>query len=353
MDSVAPVLLGFVLSAALVVGAGTVLARNGDVIAARTRMGGVWIGSIFLAAATSLPELTTDISAVRMGVPDLAVGDLFGSSMANMLILGIVSLGPGADLFRRAALDNALLIAMAVLATAVAAAALLVQPEPTLLGLGPGPLVLFILYLGGTRLLYQQTTVMRAATAEVEMGAADPAATVPPRPAAPEPEGPHDGAPSLRRASLMFAGAALVILFAGPLFAHSASTLAEITGLEASFVGTWLVGFSTSLPELVTSLAAVRLGAFDLAVGNLYGSNAFNMALLLPLDVADGGGALLASVAPVHALSALVAIVMMAIGLAAVVYRARGRLSLLEPSSGLMILAYVVGLALIFAGSTG
>lgn len=337
------ILLGFVASAAVVVVAGIALARGGDVIAARTRLGGLWIGSIFLAMATSLPELATDVSAIRIGVPDLAVGDLFGSSMANMLILGVASLLPGSELFRKTALDNALLIAFAILLTAMGAVAVLMEPRVTVLGWDPAPVLMAAVYLAGTRLLLRHTTVMREAGTETE--------TVPDGATSVKPD--EQGGWPLRRGVLAFAAGALLVLLAGPLFARYAAGLARLTGLEASFVGTWLVGFSTSLPELVTTLAAVRMGAYDLAVGNLYGSNAFNMMLLLPLDLVHPGGPLLGAVDPVHALSALVAIALMAIGLAAVVYRAKGRLSMLEPNGALMIAAYVAGLALIFARGGG
>ena len=106
------------LAGAVVVTAGTRLARSADVIAARTHLGGAWVGSVLLAGATSLPELTTDIAAVRMGAVDLAAGDLFGSSMANMLILALVTLVPsGAELFRRATLDHVLYAALAIILT--------------------------------------------------------------------------------------------------------------------------------------------------------------------------------------------------------------------------------------------
>ena len=85
--TVTMLLVSFSVAAVVVVMAGTVLARNGDVIAARTKLGGASVGSVFLALATSLPEIVTDISAVRLGAIDLAAGDLPGSSMANMLIL--------------------------------------------------------------------------------------------------------------------------------------------------------------------------------------------------------------------------------------------------------------------------
>ena len=82
-------LLFLAASAALVV-AGTWLARAADAIAERTGIGRVSIGTVLLAAATSLPELASDVAAVRQGNPDLAAGDLLGSSMANMLILALL-----------------------------------------------------------------------------------------------------------------------------------------------------------------------------------------------------------------------------------------------------------------------
>ena len=338
--SLPAILAGFLVCAAIVALAGTSLARNGDVIAARTSLGGLWVGSIFVAIATSLPEITTDVSAILMGLPDLAAGDLFGSSMANMLILGMVSLLPGADLFRRAALDNAASAALAIVVTSIAAIALLIRPDFAVAGIGPGALVILVAYLVGTRAIYLHTSVARAASRVVEMSTADPADT----PAATPTELPR----SLQRALVGFAGAAAVILLAAPLFVVFAERLAAVTGLESSFIGTWLVGMSTSLPELVTSAAAVRLGAYDLAIGNLFGSNAVNMLLLVPLDALYRDGPILAAVHPVHAVTALTSVVLMAIGLAAIVFRSRGRLSVLEPDSGLLVLGYVVGIWIIY-----
>jgi cation:H+ antiporter len=74
----------FVVSAALIVVAAMQLAKYGDIIAIRTRMGGMFIGVLLLAGATSLPELLTTISSVNQGVPNLAAGNLFGSNMFNM-----------------------------------------------------------------------------------------------------------------------------------------------------------------------------------------------------------------------------------------------------------------------------
>lgn len=327
---------GFVVSALVVVLAGTMLARNGDVIAARTRLGGLWVGSVFLAIATSLPELTTDIAAVRLGEPDLAAGDLFGSSMANMLILAIIGLIPrGEELFRKAALDHALYASLAMIMTCLAAIFILVRSPIALGRLGPGSILLAITYLVGTRAIFRHSALARTATAVTEM--------------VPD----EQSLPSLRGAVVRFVAASAIIFVAAPLFARTAAGLAEATGLGMTFFGTWLVGFATSLPELVTSLAAVRLRAYDLAVGNLFGSNALNMAMFAPLDLVHTGGPILAVVTSAHVVSALVATVLMATALAALVYRSRARFAVLEPSSAIMVLTYVGGLALIYFMTVG
>lgn len=338
MPSTAAALLAFFFAAAAVVVAGIVLARSGDIIAARTRLGGVWIGSIFLALATSLPELVTDVAAVRLGAPDLAAGDLFGSSMANMLILALVNLVPGRHLFRHAALDHALSASLAILLAAIAAVFVTLPPQPTVLGVGIGSLLLVITYLGGTRIVFLYGHVAREAAATPELAAG----------AAAERPGTEAGLPTLRQAAVRFALAAGAILIAAPVFAASAERLAVMSGLGTTFVGTALLGVSTSLPELVTCLAAVRIRAYDLAVGNLFGSNAVNMLMFVPLDLAHGGAPILGAVSGVHAITALVAIALMALGLAGIVYRAKGRFSLLEPSSLLIALVYLAGLAVLF-----
>ena len=332
MQPLARPLLLVLLLASVLVAAGTVLARSGDQIAARTRLGGVWVGSVFLAFATSLPELTTDVAAVRMGAPNLAAGDLFGRSMANMLILALINLLPaGAGIFRKAVLDHALYATLAILLTAVAALAILLRPSVTLLGLGPGSIAIIVVYLAGSRAIFRHSVLAQKAGTTAEMGG--------------------DGAHALRRAAIMFLAGAAVILVAAPAFARAAQELAVVTGVGDTVVGTWLVGFATSLPELVTSLAAVRLGAVDLAVGNLFGSNAFNMLIIPLLDLALGGRPFLGVISPVNAVSGIAAIALMAVAIAALVYRAEARFRLLEPSSAIIIVGYVLGLAAVLLGT--
>jgi cation:H+ antiporter len=344
-ESPALLSLLFLSCAAIIVAAGVRLARYGEVIATRTGLGGLWIGSILLAAATSLPELATDIAAVRIGAPDLAAGDLFGSSMSNMLILALIDLMyPRAQVLRAATLDHIISAMLAIILTAIAALFLLVRTNVSFLGIGPGSVLLVVTYFVGTRAIYLHNAAERAAArasvaaAVAAVGADD----------AKEPAG-----LGLRQASVRFGLAALVILLVAPVFARSAEGIAEVSGLGSTLVGTWLVGFSTSLPELVASMAAVRMRAYDMAVGNLFGSNALNMIMFSILDAASPSGPILASVSAVHALSALIAIALMAIGMAAIAYRAHGRLRMLEPSSTVMVALYLLGMVVLLLRGRG
>jgi cation:H+ antiporter len=309
-----------------------ILVRHADTIAERTGLGRIWVGSMLLAAATSLPELATDVAAVRLDAPDLAAGDLFGSSMANMLTLGVVNLlPPRGRVFSQAALDHALAACLAILLSALGATFVLAGSQWTIFGIGPETALLLVLYVAGTRAIYRQSGRVAGAMGDGV------------RPARPlwfwgDARAPVRG----------FATAAALILLAAPPFAWSAKRVAELTGLATTFVGTVLVGLSTSLPELVTSAAAVRLGAYDLAVGNLFGSNAFNMAAFFILDLAHPGGALLGSVAPAHALSALCGIALMSLGLTALVYRVERRFGLVPLDSVIIIAGYALGIWLLY-----
>jgi len=322
-------LLWFAVSGTIIVLAGAALTRAADVIADRTGLGGVFVGTLLLATATSLPELATDISAVRLGEPDLAAGDLFGSSMANMLILALINLlPPRGEVFQRAAAAHVLAGVLAIGLNALAAVLVLARPPYVLLGISPGSVLIVMVFLAGMRAVYNHGV----AGTSTDVGSAR--------------EGVHPL--SVRAAALRFVVATAVLLVVAPRFAGTAKEVAELSGLGATFVGTWLVGVATSAPELASCLAAVRLGAFDLAVGNLLGSNSFNMVVFLAMDVAHPVGAIFTTLDPNHALSALVAVVLMCLALAAIVYRAERRAGPLLSDSAMMLLTYFLGLWLLY-----
>jgi len=330
----------FALSGAVVVAAGIFLARASDDIASATGLGRLWVGALLLAGATSLPEIATDITAVRIGAVDLAAGDLFGSSMANMLILALVDLlPPRGRLLRNAAFEHVLSGSLAIVLNALAAAFVLARLGVGFLGVGLDSLALVLLYVAGMRAVYRHGRIAAEPAVQAAEGGRGAAGAAPAR-------------PRLRGPLVRFGLASLAILAAAPQFARSAEGIAVATGLGNTFVGTLLVGLSTSLPELVSSLAAVRIGAYDLAVGNLFGSNGFNMAIFAVLDLFQPGY-LLAALDPAHALSGLFAVVLMGLGLAALVYRVQRGLAMLEPSSAAMLLTYLLAVGILYARAAG
>ncbi len=123
--------------------------------------------------------------------------------------------------------------------------------------------------------------------------------------------------------------------------------MAQRSGLEQTFVGTTLVALSTSLPELVTCWAAVQLGSYDLAIGDIFGSNAFNMIILVPLD-AIHPGSLLAAVSPAHVVSALAVILATSVTVMGQLYQMERRVWLIEPDALLVILVVSASLGLIY-----
>ena len=329
----------FACSAAVIVLAGTKLSHYGDQIAELTGLGRLWIGVVLMSAATSLPEVFTTVSAGWLDAPDLAVGDLFGAGMSNMLTLGLIDLmHRQKKVWQQAALEHTLTAALAMVLTGLAAFFVLLRVNVTHLGVGLGSLTLLMFYVLGMRIVFRQEDMQRRRREQEALagGAAEKRDTGATRRG------------ELRRAVIGFSAGALTLLAAAPFLAWSAERIAEATGVTETFIGTSLVAITTSLPELVVSIAAVRLGAFDLAVGNLFGSNAFNMAAFFFADVAYRDGALLGAVSETQALTALWSIVMMNIGLMGIIYRAEKRFMLIEPDSLLMIVAYVMGLWMLF-----
>ncbi len=328
-----------VLSGAMIVMAGTRLSRYGDQLAALTGLGRLWVGVVLMAAATSLPEVLTTVSAGLLDAPDLAAGDLFGAVLANMFTLGLIDLlHRDKRVWEQAAFEHTLVAALAMVLTALAAFLVLFRSEVGHAAIGGGSALLFLVYVFGMRVVFRQEDVKRRQRAQQLLAEAEADGLT--RDAVR-----RDG---LRRAAIGFGAATLVLIIAAPLLAKSAKDIADQSGVSTTFVGTSLVAVVTTLPELVTSLAAVRLGAFDLAVGNLFGSNAFNMAAFFFADLAYGGGPLLSAIESTHALTALWGIVMMNVGLMGIVYRVEKRYLLIEPDSLVMILGYLLGLWLLF-----
>jgi len=327
------------LLAAMVIGfAATVLTRAADRIADLTRFGRLLIGSILLAGATSLPELSVDVSAALKGLDDIAAGDLLGSSLFNLFILAVADLlhrQRGWLLSRRAA-AHGLSATTSILLTAIVGGSILGPSHLSIGTFSAGALLALAVYALCARIIMFD----QRATQTGETNATAHEQT--------EEEGsPRASARPLRRELARFAAATLAILASAPFLAGAAGDIADLSGLSGSFIGTTLVAFTTSLPELVATIAAVRIGSYDLALGNIFGSNAFNMAMFALVDLASEGP-LFAQVSQAHALTAFWVIIITAVAIIGQLYHVERRRRGLEPDAVMMILLVVIALITLY-----
>jgi cation:H+ antiporter len=130
---------------------------------------------------------------------------------------------------------------------------------------------------------------------------------------------------SSRKAYTVFIVCAVVVILNGVWLAYIGDQLSATTGLSRSFIGNLFLATSTSLPEVAVSLAAVRLGAIDLAIGNVLGSNLFNIALLSIYDIVDDQANFWASLTSANAFAAVMSMMMTGIVIISITYRASPR----------------------------
>ena len=298
--------LAFLAVAVVIVVAGTRLARYGDVIGERSGLGRSWVGLVLLAATTSLPELCAGLGATALAdLPDIAVGDVFGSCLFNLLILSMMDAVEPEPLSARAHQGHVLSIGFGMLMLGLAGlGALAGARTPSVVGVGVVSPVLVVTYLVAMRLTFRHEQARLRQQAE---------------PGGAESSG--DERASLRVAVGRYAMAAIVVVAAALVLPSLGADVARQTGLGEAFVGSLFIACATSLPEVVVSLAAVRLGAVDLAVGNVLGSNLFNLLILAIDDVAYRPGPLLAATEPTHLVTLLAAMAMQAVFLVALTYR--------------------------------
>lgn len=324
--------LEFAASAVLISFAGIQLSKYVDVISLRTNLGGMFAGALLLGIATTLPELLTTISAVRSGVPDLAAGSLFGSNMFNMMLLAIMDLAHyKRHVSRMNAEKHALTGSLTVLMISLALFFIIAKITPQIrlgnLVVGVDALVLMVTYFFAMSLLRKQSRQL-VSKAKVE-------------------ELPED-LPSLRTALIWFAAAVIGLVILTPWMVTTSTRIAVITGLGASFIGFTLVAFVTSLPELVTTISAARIGADDMAIGNLFGSNMFNMFSIAVADFFLLKASFFAVIDSSFLLVGSIGLLMTVFALISTLARLERKIWFLEIDSVVLILAYFGGMAFLY-----
>ena len=326
--------LEFILMALFIIVSGTYLSRFGDIIADKSGLGQAFIGGILIAMATSLPELVTSISSALVGAPDIAVGNAFGSNTFNLVILAFADLLQGkGPLLLRVNYSHILSGLVGVLLSALVVFSLILSHfmnfNLNVFGVGLDSIILLLTYLVSVRMIYRydQNNPLDAKDEEKEN---------------------LNSEYTLNKALLGFAACAVVIVFSGYRLTLTADQISAVTGIDQSFIGSILVAAATSLPELVATISAIRIGAYNMAVGNVFGSNIFNMTVIFFADVFYRQGVLLQDVRIVHILTATVGIVMATIILIGLFYRSRRSFMWMGWDAIAAAVVYFLGVYLLF-----
>ncbi len=298
----------FSICAALIIWAATLLAKYGDVLADKTGLGRAWVGAILIAGVTSLPELATGVSAVAwLNAPNLAAGSILGSCLFNLALIAVMDLAyqPGRILTK--AHDGHILSAgLGILLLGMVAMGVLIGSQYNRIGLfgfSLLSLLLLVIYFFGGRMISTIEQTRQAEVLEKEAEAEGYAQI------------------SARKAYLVFIFSALMVIGLGIWLASIGDRISATTGLSRSFVGNLFLATSTSLPEIAASLAAIRIGAIDMAIANVLGSNLFNIAILAIYDLADGPANFWSSLTDANGFAAVIAMMMTGVVIVSLMYR--------------------------------
>ncbi|MEC4675593.1 MAG: sodium:calcium antiporter, partial [Nitrospirota bacterium] len=297
---------GFIICTAIIVYSGIKLSKYGDIIAEKTGMGRAWTGLVLMATVTSLPELVTGISSVTFaGVPDIAVGDVLGSCVFNMLIIALLdAIYRPMPISTKAHHGHVLSGGFGVILLYIVVVSMFAGDKVPQLGwIGIYSLVIGVMYFIAMRVvfIYEKRQFDQYIKERVDELRYKKITT--------------------RTAVINYCFNAALVVIAAVFLPGIGEGIAEMTGLGQTFVGNIFIALSTSLPEVVVAIAAVKMDAIDLAIGNLFGSNIFNIFILAIDDVFFIKGPLLSFVDKTHLISAMSAISMTTIAIIGLTYR--------------------------------
>ncbi|WP_449354980.1 sodium:calcium antiporter [Virgibacillus natechei] len=327
------VFIGFILAAAVTVFTAIKLSEYADVLSEKTAMGGMIVGTVLLAGATSLPEVTTSFSAAVIGNVDIAVGNMLGSNVFNLFILaGFDLYFRRKQIYHKASSNHKYTAYLGLFLMLLVSLALMLQIDYTILGIGVDSFLILIVYIAGMVVISKM-----------------------PAPPSNDDESPDKPvvkkkSMTVKQAVIGFIIASVFILGAGTMLSITGDQIAVITGLGSSFVGSFLIAATTSLPEAVSVFAALRIKNANLAVGAILGSNVFNMTILAISDAVYQQGSMLADVSMSNIYTALGGSILGAITIWAFLRRRTSSVWVYSIPSILTVVGYFVITYLIYVG---
>jgi len=324
------VFVWFILAAAVTVYTAMKLSEYADVISEKTAMGGMLVGTILLAGATSLPEVTTSFSAVIIDNVDIAVGNMLGSNVFNVFILAAFDLYYRRHrLFHLASNNHKYTAFLGLLLMILVSMALVIRVDYTVFGIGVDAWLIMFVYIAGMAVI-SKMPAPSVSEEETQQAAASKESV------------------SVKHAVIGFIIAAIFILGAGTLLSVTGDQIAVVTGLGSSFIGSFLIAATTSLPEGVSVFSALRLKNANLAIGAILGSNMLNMFILAASDVVYQKGSILADASVSHLISAIGGSLLVAVIIWSFMRKRSASLSAYSIPSIITVIGYFIVQYLIF-----
>jgi len=331
--------LKFVICCVIILIAGSRLVRYADAIAEKTRLGRLWIGLLLLALITSMPELITGVSSVVLvKLPDLGLGTLLGSCLFNLSILAVLDvMHRQSPLLNEASPRHMLSAGLGILLIGLAAGGILTGDWFSRLPVGwvgiPS-FIIIIVYLAGVWGMYRHERGHHVSLPETHV--------------------PQYADSSTGLVWSKCALAAVSVIGAGVWLSFVGDEIAATTGWGTSFVGSLFLAISTSLPELTVAIAAMRLGAVDMAVADILGANMLDVAHIFTVDLFYTGGTIFSAVSGAHLITAAVVAVMSLVVIAGLRFRRKRKTFFVISWYGLALLClYILGSYALFISAVG
>ncbi len=330
----------FVLATALILVFGVQLTRVAAQVAEVSRMGQTLVGALLLGATTSLPEVVTSLTAAVDGHANLAVSNAVGSVAGQTAFLAVADIA-----YRRANLEHAaasaenLLLAAVLIVLLAIVMAGVTLPTIALWNIHPVSLLLLVAYVQGMRMVSRVHSRPMWLPRRTHETADHRARDKPPTS--------KDAQISLPVLWAQFALAAAFTAVGGWLLARAAVPISVHTGLSQTVVGGLFTGLSGSLPELVTAVAAVRMGALSLAVGDILGGNSFDVLIVGLSDFLFSAGPIYGAVEPQQSFLMALTILLNAILLMGMLFREKHGVANIGFESMLSLVFYVGGMLLL------
>ncbi len=321
--------LKILISIIVILICGYKLSKYGDIISEKTGLGKGFIGVLLLGAITSLPEVITTISSVSLVKNvNLAWGNIYGSNLLNLSVIAFCDFLIKEYDFRKFNKNNTLTGALGVIITGIGICGIAIHKKWLIFShISIFTILILITYLVGAYVLYLNERIRQK-----------------------KDNNKHNVERLDKKIFLYFLINAFLIILAGINVTYACDEIAKITGLGSSFVGSLFLALATSLPEIVVSVSAIKLGSVSMAVGNILGSNFFNVSIIGLSDIfyTSGSSSIFYDASNIHILTGIIFIILTNIYLTGMILEAKKRFLKIGYDSIIIIFLYLATFSYIF-----